>query len=97
MGLDVEMDRVSTVNKLNVTQDELNLLDNYNKLNDLGKKEANKRVAELTEIIKYQKNSKNEEYSYTTMAAHDDDLTDEEKERSLDIAMKAFEEMKKNK
>ena len=53
IGLDVEMDRISTVNKLEVTQDELNLLNNYKKLNSLGKTEANKRVEELTEINKY--------------------------------------------
>lgn len=37
----------------NLSQEETTLLENYNKLNDLGKSEANKRVAELTEINKY--------------------------------------------
>lgn len=76
--------------------EEKQLLDNYNKLNDLGKKEANKRVSELTEISKYTLDTKVYEEP-TTMAAHDDNLTDEEKEQSLNIALKAFEEMKKNK
>lgn len=60
IGLDVEMDRISTVNKLEVTQDELNLLNNYKKLNNLGKTEANKRVEELTEINKYTNIASNE-------------------------------------
>ena len=76
--------------------EEKQLLDNYNKLNDLGKKEANKRVSELTEISKYTLDTKVYDEP-TTMAAHDDNLTDEEKEQSLNIALKAFEEMKKNK
>ena len=37
----------------NLSHEEITLLENYNKLNDLGKSEANKRVAELTEINKY--------------------------------------------
>lgn len=82
--------------EIKVTKEEKQLLDDYNKLNDLGKKEANKRVSELTEISKYTLDAKIYEEP-TTMAAHDDNLTDEEKEQSLNIALKAFEEMKKNK
>ena len=58
--------------------EEKQLLDNYNKLNDLGKKEANKRVSELTEISKYTLDTKTYEEPIT-MAAHDDNLTDDEK------------------
>lgn len=36
-----------------ISQEEKTILENFNKLNDLGKKEAAKRVAELTEISKY--------------------------------------------
>lgn len=36
-----------------LSQDEKTILENFNKLNDLGKKEATKRVSELTEISKY--------------------------------------------
>lgn len=132
MGLDVEMDRISTVNKLDVTQDELNLLNNYKKLNNLGKTEANKRVAELTEISRYLKDTTNElsttkdnviEFNnkkdneeefkpYKSLdelggcnAAHDDDLTEEEKviydKISLDTINKRelekFNTRKKNK
>lgn len=58
--------------------EEKQLLDNYNKLNDLGKREANKRVSELTEISKYTLDTKTYEEPIT-MAAHDDNLTDDEK------------------
>ncbi len=36
-----------------LSKEESMILFNFNKLNDLGKNEANKRVAELTEIAKY--------------------------------------------
>ena len=53
MGLDVPMERNSIVNTLEVTKQELELLTSFNKLNDLGKKEAYKRILELTEISRY--------------------------------------------
>lgn len=37
----------------NLSKEESTLLENYNKLNNLGKSEANKRISELTEINKY--------------------------------------------
>lgn len=40
-----------------ISKTEKVLLDSYNKLNDIGKKEAIKRVAELAEIPKYCKDS----------------------------------------
>lgn len=62
----------------NLSNEETNLLDNYNKLNDLGKKEANKRVSELTEINKY---------TYVEQsigrAAHNDFANDEEQQRLM--------------
>lgn len=73
-----------------LTKDENKLLSDYNKLNDIGKKEANKRVAELTEITKY---TEFEDYNQTGLAAHDDDLTNEEKEDCLKIAKQAFKDM----
>lgn len=85
MGYDVPMERINQLNKLEVTNDELELLNNYKKLNDLGKKEANKRVAELTEINKYSKSSSistvSKEITYDdfeTVAAHNDGWTDDE-------------------
>ena len=41
------------LNELNITDDKKELIYNYNKLNELGQKEAQKRVEELTEIKKY--------------------------------------------
>ncbi|WP_053241999.1 helix-turn-helix transcriptional regulator [Clostridium sp. DMHC 10] len=76
-------------NQNDLTQDQATLLDNYNKLNTIGKKEANKRVSELTCIPMYSdseitatsdKSEKILEGMYDTIAAHDDDLTPDEKE-----------------
>ncbi|MDY5436527.1 helix-turn-helix transcriptional regulator [Peptostreptococcus porci] len=61
------------------------LLDKYNKLNDFGQTEAIKRVSELTEIDKYTR------VNITTMAAHNDDNSEEQQE----LMMKDFEEMDK--
>lgn len=73
---------------------ENNLLNNFNQLNDEGKKEAIKRVNELTELSKYKKeNNKVVELTRNNkeiweepgkehlmpIACHDDNLTDEEK------------------
>lgn len=79
-------------------KEETILLENYNKLNDLGKNEAIKRVEELTYIDKY-KNTKVVELPtkkkevweeegkdhLMPVAAHDDGLTDEEKENMNNI------------
>lgn len=102
----------------NLSKEETTLLENYNKLNELGKKEANKRVAELTEINRYLNNTTDEisatidnvtnvdfnsnnkednedvfvpytslDQAGTTIACHDDDLTDEEKEMFNQITL----------
>lgn len=78
--------------KITVTKEEKKLFDNYNKLNDLGKKEANKRISELTEIPKYTKDIDIYEEPIT-VAAHDDNLTNEE----IDFMDKCIEEHEKNK
>ena len=78
--------------EIKVTKEEKQLLDDYNKLNDLGKKEANKRVSELTEISKYTLDT-NTYKKQTTIAAHDDDLTLDEKAEMN----RRIEEFKKNK
>lgn len=61
------------------------LLYNFNKLNDIGKTEANKRVSELTEINKYSKSSSDIIVSkkityddFDTVAAHNDGWTSDE-------------------
>ena len=71
------------------------LLDNFNKLNDEGKKEAIIRVNELTELSKYKKEEDNKvvklpkkekqiweeegKEHLMPIACHDDNLTDKEK------------------
>jgi len=64
------------------------LLSNFNKLNDLGKKEATKRVSELTELSIYV--TSKEEYNF---AAHDDGLDPEEAKRRIDKAKAIFKQM----
>lgn len=101
MGID------ENIEEIKVTIEEKQLLDNYNKLNDLGKKEANKRVSELTEISKYILDTKKDTLDTKkdtlgtkkdtyevpiTIAAHDDNLTDDEK----DEMNRRIEEFEKN-
>lgn len=60
-----------------ISTDENNLIQTYNKLNYLGKREAIKRIIELTQIPKYT----TEEKDYLMpIAAHNDNITDEELE-----------------
>lgn len=92
--LGLEKEESYNFNKL--SKEETTLLENYNKLNALGKKEANKRVAELTEINRYlntitdeitatkdnmvELNNKKITYDdFETVAAHNDNLTDDER------------------
>nr|WP_243155113.1 helix-turn-helix transcriptional regulator [Peptostreptococcus canis] len=67
-----------------LSKNEEKLLNNYNRLNNLGQKEAIKRVSELTEIDKYTT-------TYITMAAHNDDASEEQ----IELMKKDFEEMDK--
>ena len=79
-----------------LTTDENNLLKNYNKLNDLGKQEANKRIEELTEINRYlavDEMLATKDIELIPIAAHDDGLTVDEK----DFMQKRIEEYEKNK
>ena len=72
MGHDVPMEKPHYVKVLDeistnkLSQNEVILLENYNKLNDLGKVEANKRIAELTIIPTYTNESL--EDIYTTIS-----------------------------
>lgn len=77
--------------KINLSSEETKLLDNFNKLNDLGKKKVIDYTADLSDNIKYTKNDNVTELitatkeepklqdMFTTIAAHDDDLTEDEK------------------
>lgn len=67
------------------TKDEIELLGNYEKLNDMGKKEAHKRVQELTEIPRYIKPDTLEINAAHAISnateedqQHDDDVMDDE-------------------
>lgn len=60
-----------------ISTDEKSLINTYNKLNDLGKREAIKRIFELTQISKY---STEEKDYLVPIAAHNDNITDEELE-----------------
>nr|WP_302597063.1 helix-turn-helix transcriptional regulator [uncultured Cellulosilyticum sp.] len=83
-----------------ISEKEKTLLTNYNKLNDVGKDEAIKRVAELTQIPKYTDvatevtntadsiSATIEKYGFTTIAAHADGLTDEENMSNLEMVLK---------
>lgn len=53
MGYDVKKTLEINPKTTNLSKEEIELLENFNKLNDLGKKEAAKRISELTEISKY--------------------------------------------
>lgn len=66
-------------NNTSVDKEELSLIDDYKKLNSIGKKEAEKRVKELTLIPFYV------EEKVVSLAAHNDHLDDpDEKEKILD-------------
>jgi len=83
----------STSHVQKLSKEETKLLENYNKLNDIGKKEATKRVIELTCIPMYSDSenaaTKMLENMSSTIAAHDDGLTpDEKKEMNKKILEK---------
>ena len=112
MGYDVPMERVDMdedlkcykermlqfANNHNKNFFENKLLNSFNKLNDYGKEEAIKRIDELAELPKYQKDNvttlpKREKQIWEEpgkeylmpQAAHNDNLTDEEKENMDNI------------
>ena len=76
------------INSLSAKEEKL--LSNFNKLNDLGKNEAIKRVEELAEINKYIEENKEHLIPF---AAHNDDLTPDESGVALERAKKAFKNM----
>lgn len=67
-----------------LSHEEIELLNFFNNLNDIGKKEAVKRVAELTQINSYKNNV--QEYNDEThlgMAAHNDYADDPEQQKLM--------------
>ena len=96
MGYDSLKEKTHYIEALVLTPEETTLLENYKKLNNLGKKEANKRVSELAEIPKYNNEPKTlQDLKPTLLAAHDDDLTEEEKEEIDKRILKVIKTMKK--
>jgi len=84
MGLEVEENK--QVKDYELSKDKLSLIKKYDELNDIGKKEAVKRVEELTYIDRY----KEKDY-LQPIAAHNDNLTEEEKinmDRKIEEALK---------
>lgn len=84
MGIEEELPKPT------ITEKEKELLTNYNKLNDLGKDEAVKRVSELTELPKYcnvvelpNKKDVKEDKSYLEPFAAHNDYADNEEELAL--------------
>lgn len=68
MGLDVDIERKDNVTAL--TDKEFKLLESFNKLNNIGKNEAQKRVEELTLIDTYSKSP-----NMLSAAARNGDIT----------------------
>ncbi|MGL4573140.1 MAG: XRE family transcriptional regulator [Clostridium sp.] len=85
----------TTRNTISISENKL--LHSFNKLNDLGKNEAIKRVDELTYINKYTEIESNQRcLSYLSpVAAHDDNLTVEEKNRMDEIITKKLKDLGK--
>lgn len=79
-----DTEEIKNLNNNGLSKKEMILLSSFNKLNDLGKNEAIKRVEELTEINKYIEEEK--EY-LKPLAAHDKkgDFSKEDKEHDLNI------------
>lgn len=73
------------------------LLEDFNKLNNTGKKEASKRVKELTQIKEYtyEEPKTLQDLKPTVLAAHDDDLTDDEKAEADRRILEAINKMQK--
>jgi transcriptional regulator with XRE-family HTH domain len=70
-----------------LTSEEFELVNIFDKLNDRGKREAHKRVKELTYFNKY-----TEEYSeeFMPVAAHGDGVSNEELQADIEKAKKLF-------
>lgn len=101
-ALNIDVKTFEPINDSNVSylhsEKESILLEHYNKLNDLGKDEAIKRVSELTEINKYtecEEINTLEDLNPELIAAHDDDLTADEKAEADKRILEAIKKIKK--
>ena len=73
-----------------LSNEEIILLEHYNRLNDLGKKKVVDYTKDLTETPRYTSVEKNEEYN---LAAHDDGLDEETAKKTLEKAKAIFKQM----
>ncbi|GAB6086431.1 helix-turn-helix domain-containing protein [Alkaliphilus crotonatoxidans] len=81
MGHDVPMERRYVPGQdLGISSQSLDLLKNFDKLNDLGKIEATKRIEELTQIDKYTIKEETKPCFQPIVAHNDEELTEEELE-----------------
>lgn len=96
MGNDVPMEKNNSFNN-NLSKNEKELLSDFNKLNDIGKKEASKRVKELTQIKEYtyEEPKTLQDLKPTVLAAHDDNLTDDEKAEADRRILEVINKMQK--
>lgn len=76
--LGLKTDNNESENLTTLTETEKKLLSNYNRLNNIGKQEALKRVFELTQISKYT----DDDY-LTPIAAHNDFADDLEQQKLM--------------
>lgn len=92
MGLDVPMERVNSTKTLELSKDEFELLDNYRKLNDLGKDKLIEYSTDLIETPKYIETKNNvteliiankEKEEDIGKAAHNDFADDPEQQRLM--------------
>lgn len=87
MGYDVPKEKEFYIDASKLSKEEKELLDNYNKLNDLGKIKLSEYSNDLTDNPKYLSKAYTEEL---LNAAHDDDLTDDEKKTAENIIREAL-------
>lgn len=96
LNIDIKTFETLDTNDNYISIKQRKLLDGFKKLNETGKDEAVKRVDELTHISKYTDIEFENKLSYLApVAAHDDDLTDEEKNQMNDIILKKLKDIGK--
>lgn len=91
MGYDTAREKEVPIDTIKLSKKEKDLLDNYNKLNDIGKNKLYEYSNDLVDNPKY--------LSYSTEflnAAHDDDLTEEEKQLAEQIIKETLLKIKNN-
>lgn len=95
IGYDVPMERTNTSFNNELSKDKKHLIEIYEKLNDIGKKEATKRIEELSQIPQYYNDPKTlQDLNPVLLAAHNDDLSEEENNEADKRILEAIKNMK---